>query len=724
MTAPRLIHMQGRNTSAVLEIAPGGPPRWRHWGARVDPAGLAALADQRSAASFSMDEDVPLTSAPTHGNGWFGPAALACHRAGTDSIVAWDDCSVTESGGALTITLIDGTRGVRLIQNLTLDPITDCLSQSASVTNIGTTPLAITSLASAILPLPARAAGIRSFHGRHNAELQMTNEAMPAHIWRRTARRGLTGHGGPPGLFVHDDQADGVWAVQLAWSGDSDLAIEADDEGGFTLSAGAAFAACEMILAPGESWTTPDLIATFSPQGHNGASSNFHAAIRARMTWQPLGQPIGQPPGPSFAPSFGPGGAMRPRLVHFNSWEACYFAHDETVMCGLIERAARLGCERFVLDDGWFKGRGDDRAGLGDWTVDAGKYPAGLGRLARRITDLGMEFGLWVEPEMVNPDSDLYRAHPDWALAVAGIAPPTARHQLVLDMGRAEVRDTVFAALDALLSALPIAYLKWDHNRDLSPNADGRGQPRGAAQTTGCYTLLARLRATHPGVEIESCAGGGGRIDAGVIAHTHRFWTSDNIDALSRIDIQRGFLSFMPPELMGSHIGASPAHATGRTQPLDFRASVAVTGHLGVELDPATLTDADRAALMDWIVFYKQWRGLLHGGQVWLGAGRDGLVWQAQGRADRFLLFVHQRTPPQRRRPQPLALPFLGDGTHAVTLLRGTGLGGAYPYPLPPLFTAMQTAPQPFAGNWLRHAGLPMPMLKAEGAAVFLITAS
>jgi alpha-galactosidase len=187
------------------------------------------------------------------------------------------------------------------------------------------------------------------------------------------------------------------------------------------------------------------------------------------------------------------------------------------------------------------------------------------------------------------------------------------------------------------------------------------------------------------------------------------------------VEIQRGFLSFMPPELMGCHVGASPAHATGRVQPLDFRASVAVVGHLGVELDPAKLDDGDRAALTDWIAFYKHWRDLLHGGQVWLGDGGDGLVWQAQGTREHFLVFAHQLTPPQRRRPQPLALPFLDDAPRAVTLLLGSGFGGAYRYPLPPFFTAMLRAPQHFAGSWLRYAGLPMPMLRAEGTAIFLV---
>ncbi len=708
MTEGRYIHLAGRAMSLVLERAERGPPRWRHWGAWVDVAGLAALppiADQRGAASFSMDRDVPLTSAPTAGTGWLGPVAVACHRAARDSVLAWDGCDVAADARQATITLTDTARGVRLVQRISLDADGDCATFAATLTNIGADPLQVAALASAVLPIPASAARLRSYHGRHNGELQAADEAMPAQVWRRSSRRGLTGHGGPPGLFVLDAGAHGfgggVWAVQLAWPGDSDLTMTADDEGGHVLTAGAALAPGEIILAPGESWTAPPLIATYSPDGLNGASANFHAAIRAALTW--------------------PGGSMRPRPVHFNSWEACYFAHDEGVMRALAQRAAALGCERFVLDDGWFKGRSDDRAGLGDWTVDPHKYPAGLRPLADAVVALGMEFGLWVEPEMVNPDSDLYRAHPDWALAVDGIAAPTSRGQLVLDMASGDVRDYLFAALDALLTALPIAYLKWDHNRDLAPLADAAGRPSGTAQVAGTLALLARLRAAHPDVEIESCAGGGGRIDAGMAQHVHRFWTSDNIDALSRIAIQRGFLAFMPPEMMGSHVGASPAHATGRVQPMGFRAVVAMTGHLGVELDPAKLSEGERAALAQHIEFYKNWRDLLHGGQLWLGDGGDGLLWQAQGRADRMLLFAWQTAPPLRRRPQPLPLPVIGDGPHRVSLLFSSGLGGPYRIAAPALFAAMQAEPVTLDGSWLRHAGLPMPPLRAEGAAVFLI---
>ncbi|HQS68699.1 MAG TPA: alpha-galactosidase, partial [Novosphingobium sp.] len=550
---------------------------------------------------------------------------------------------------------------------------------------------------SALVPIPASAHEIVSWRGRHNAELVECREPMPQQQWLREGRRGLSGHGGPGGLYLLDQgatfDAGVVRALQLAWSGDSRIAVERDDEGFWTLSAGALLQPGELRLAPGESWAAPDAILAISTAGRNGAAAAFHDAVRARLRW--------------------PGGAMRPRPVHLNSWEACYFDHDEERIVALAEAAAAVGVERFILDDGWFRGRNDDTAGLGDWTTDPVKYPRGLGPLAERVNALGMEFGLWVEPEMINPDSDLYRAHPDWALALDGRERPPSRNQLVLDMRRADVRDYLFGCLDVLLRELPITYLKWDHNRDLAPAG-------GAAQVRGTYDLLARVRAAHPAVEVEACAGGGGRNDAGMADFCHRYWTSDNIDAVSRIGIQRGFLSFLPPEVMGSHIAASPAHATGRRHGLGFRAAMAMPGHLGVEMDPRTLSDAERAELSDWIAFHKQWRDLLHQGRVWQGEGADGLVWQAQGRGDELLLFVIRAEPPQDRRPQPLPLPFIGqEGAWDVQMLRIAGGEGGHAAHSAPLFDAMTTAPQTFAADWLSTSGLPLPPGKAETVILF-----
>ena len=336
---------------------------------------------------------------------------------------------------------------------------------------------------------------------------------------------------------------------------------------------------------------------------------------------------------------------MSPRPVHLNTWEALYFDHRLPDLMALADAAAGVGVERFVLDDGWFQGRHHDRAALGDWWADAGKYPDGLGPLAQHVVARGMQFGLWFEPEMLNPDSDLHRAHPDWVLQIDGRPMLTARNQLVLDIARPDVSDYLFDKLHALLASQPISYIKWDHNRDLASAGNAQGRPAWRAQVPAAYALMDRLRAAHPALEIESCSGGGGRIDFAVLQRSHRVWTSDNIDAASRVAIQRGMLQFFPPEVMGAHIGTAPAHSTGRSQAMAFRGAVALAGHLGVELDVRHLDDDTRRQLTGWIRLYKQWRGLLHHSRVWLGDAGDDLVWQMHGQpGGRDWLLIAWRT--------------------------------------------------------------------------------
>jgi alpha-galactosidase len=435
--------------------------------------------------------------------------------------------------------------------------------------------------------------------------------------------------------------------------------------------------------------------------GLNGLAANFHAELRARLSW--------------------PAGAMRPRPVHLNTWEGFYFDVYPEKVKELASAAARVGIERFVLDDGWFHGRHDDTAALGDWWPDETKFPQGLGELIAHVHSLGMEFGLWVEPEMINPDSDLFRAYPDWALQIGGRPLLTARNQLVLDISRPQAAEYLFEKISTLLRDHRIGYLKWDHNRDLTTAGLMNGWPGYRAQVHAVYALLARLRAAHPGVEIESCSGGGGRIDFAVLRHTHRVWTSDNIDALSRVAIQRGFLQFFPPEIMGSHVGTAPAHTTGRTQAMAFRAAVALPGHLGVELDVRQLGAAETRELASWISLYKHWRDRLHHGRVWLGDSGDGLVWQAHGddEARELLLLVYRPLPSSHRYTPVLRLPMLAvDARYRVRQIvpegtqRPTGRHHTAAF-----FDAIDTADGlTLSGAWLAQAGLPMPRTNAETA--------
>ena len=284
----------------------------------------------------------------------------------------------------------------------------------------------------------------------------------------------------------------------------------------------------------------------------------------------------------------------------------------------LADRAADAGVERYVLDDGWFLGRRSDRAGLGDWRVDESVWPGGLHRLSDYVRGLGMEFGLWIEPEMVNPDSDLYRAHPDWIVATGQRVPPLQRHQLVLDLTRAEVRSYLLGQICALLSEYPISYVKWDCNRDLIDAGSGTraGAPAVHDQTMAVYDLMDELRRRYPAVEWESCAAGGGRIDLAILERVQRVWTSDMTDALARQSVQRWTGQLIPPEYLGAHISAPFSHQTGRYMPLSLRCATALFGHLGIEWDITLASEQDLADLAAWIRLYKPHRALIHSGRM------------------------------------------------------------------------------------------------------------
>ncbi len=592
------------------------------------------------------------------------------------------------AGRSVRLRLRDALAEVAVIVSLKLDD--DALTLSSELTNLGETELDVQWLAAGVVPLPGDADVVRSYGGRHISEFHPQDDRLHRGLWRRENRRGLTSHDNFPGAVVttpgctaHEGLAYGA---QLAWSGNHVQTIEGLNDGRFQWQMGVWLAPGEGFLAPGGTLASPEMVATCSMRGLNGVAQNFHKAARARLNW--------------------PTGSMRPRPVSFNTWEGNYFDHWLDDLKAQAEIAAELGVERFVLDDGWFQGRQNDRSSLGDWWPDKSKYPDGLGPLIGHVRGLGLEFGLWVEPEMVNPDSDLSRAHPDWALQIPGRPLITARNQLVLDMTRSDVGDYLFSRLDHLLTEHPIAYLKWDHNRDLTTAGTSDGRAAYLAQVSATYALLDRLRTKHPGVEIEACAGGGGRIDLGILARTHRFWTSDCIDARSRVEIQRGFLQFLPPEVMGAHVGASPAHTTSRMQSLNFRAATALPGHFGVELNLRGLDQEECAELKSWIEFYKTWRDRLHSGAVWMGEGTDGLVWQAHGdvEAHEVLLFVTRLDPQTLRHSVPVRLPMLDHpSVYRVEPLRS----GA---------SAIEAS-----GAWLASHGLAVSPMQAEKCRIYLL---
>ena len=312
----------------------------------------------------------------------------------------------------------------------------------------------------------------------------------------------------------------------------------------------------------------------------------------------------------------------KPRPVVLNTWEAVYFDHNLGTLIELADSAAELGVERFVLDDGWFRGRRDDHAGLGDWYVDEALWPDGLTPLIEAVTSRGMEFGLWVEPEMVNLDSDVVRAHPEWIVGPSaqsykdgGRLPLEWRNQHILDLVNPDAWQYIYDRVDALLRENNISYLKWDQNRDLLEHGHA-GRASVHEQTLAAYRLFDELRTAHPGVEIESCSSGGARVDLGILERTDRIWGSDCNDALERQTIQRWTGLVVPPELVGGHIGPTTSHTTARTHDLSFRAITALFGHFGMEWDVRQVQGAEREELKRFIALYKEHRGLIHSGRM------------------------------------------------------------------------------------------------------------
>jgi alpha-galactosidase len=386
-----------------------------------------------------------------------------------------------------------------------------------------------------------------------------------------------------------------AWGLHLAWSGNHALHVEVLPDGRRVAHLAELLLPGEVCVDPGATHEAPEVVGAYSGGGLTPASWAYHRLVRAR------------PHHP---------GASRPRPVVCNTWEATYFDHDAARLRALADAAAAVGAERFVLDDGWFGGRRHDRAGLGDWVVSREAHPEGLAPLISHVRSLGMDFGIWVEPEMVNPDSDLHRAHPDWVLADPRYEPVLARHQLVLDLARPEAYAHVRDRLHALLAGHEIAFVKWDMNRDHVHATGARGAAGTRSQTLAVYRLLDELRAAHPRVEFESCASGGGRVDLEILRRTERVWASDCIDPLERQHVQRGTSMLLPPEVIGSHVGADRSHTTGRRHDLAFRVATAMFGHLGLELDLAVLDAGERSRLAEGVALYRRHRALVHGGDA------------------------------------------------------------------------------------------------------------
>ena len=707
-----LIRLDCPTTTLILAVTQGAPPSLTYFGNRlhdnVTPEEVVALGTSQGGPG---NPDVAITAslAMELGLGLLGPSGFSAHRDGMDWASRFDVVSAAQDGQRATIHCADPRTHLALVSVFELDAHTCALSISSTLTNRGGASLDLAEMATACLPIPARMTEIIGFTGRWTGEFQRERIARHSGGYVRENRRGRSSHDTFPGVVLCApatcENAGEAYGLTLAWSGNHRLRIDTLNDGRVIAQMGALFGAGEMRLAPGASYESPQIIAAYSSAGLAPMSRAFHAHVREKLLT--------------------PAMRGKPRPVHYNTWEAVYFDHDVARLKDIATRAAAIGAERFVLDDGWFGSRRDDLSGLGDWFVSADVYPDGLGPLVDHVIGLGMEMGIWFEPEMVNPDSDLYRAHPDWGLQAEGLTQIPYRNQVVLDISRPEVSDYLFERIDAVLSAHDIRYIKWDMNRDLSHPGDAHGQQRAHAQVRALWALLDRLRAKHPGVEIESCASGGGRTDLGILAHTDRVWTSDTNDAIDRQQIQRGTSTFLPPEVMGAHVGPSHCHQTGRRLSMAMRAGTALMGHMGMELNLLTEPEGDLAELKEAIALHKRHRTLLHSGAQQRLDTPDylvamGVVAQDQNEALFSVAWVdgHIRTLPDR-------LYFTGLDPARHYRLRRVWPSAWQSVSSPSIIEALDTDGQGtvLSGEALMIVGLQMPLSQPETVLLFHLQA-
>jgi len=610
LSSPKVTYAFGVNERGELQSL--------YWGAGLDE--VPAAKPDSGASSFDPSTGSTPQEYPAWGSAFYTEPALKVSFPDGNRDLVLHYLSHNLDGSHLSVMLKDISRDVRVELRYDIDPDSGILARSARIENHTGKPLSVQQAAAATWNLPAgQDYVLHSLSGRWAGEWQLDHRPVLPSQTVLESRRGSTAQQNNPWFALTPagttENAGPVWFGALAWSGSWRITVEPDFRRRVRVTGGYNPFDFSYRLAPGESLDTPVFFAGYTSDGLGEMSRLLHRFELAHV--------LPQAPHP------------RARPVLYNSWEATQFNVDEAGQVRLAEMAARIGVERFVMDDGWFGARNNDHAGLGDWVVNPKKFPHGLQPLIQRVHALGMDFGLWVEPEMVNPDSDLYRQHPDWVLNFPGRPRTEGRNQLVLNLARRDVRDHLFRVLDELLTKNDIAFLKWDYNRNWSEPGWPERKPEDQQKVyveyvRNLYWILQSLREKHPKLEIESCSGGGGRVDLGIMRLTDEVWPSDNTDPFDRLSIQDGFTYAFTPGIMMAWVTDSPSWANQRSTSLEYRFLSSMQGSLGIGADLNHWNDQDFATASRLVADYKNIRMTVQQGRLYrLLSPRDGSSYSA-----------------------------------------------------------------------------------------------
>ena len=618
-----LFHLSSDTFSYVLAVKDGRLLNLYYGDPLVPGTDLSyLLSSYYNVSSFEqIEQNLPL-ELPSVGTGWYGDPAVQAigpdgnnitklrfadykilpHKEPLEGLPSVGSGSARlENDETLEILLKDELTGLQAILSYTVLHMGDyaALARSMRLTNAGSDELLLTHMASAGFSLPSRRYEVLHLRGAWARERHIVRTPLGQGSIRVQSQRGASGHEENPFIALlapeTTENAGSVYGLSLVYSGSFLAEAQVSPFDRTYVSIGLNPMTHQWHLAPGETFQCPEAVLVYSHEGVNGMSRIYHKLYRdhlCRSEWA---------------------GKERPILI--NNWEATYFDFDERKLLSLAKKASSLGIELLVLDDGWFGVRNDDRRSLGDWYVNPEKLPHGLSGIAKKVSELGMKFGLWVEPEMISPDSDLYRAHPDWCLHAPGRSRTEGRHQLILDLSREDVQDYLIRVLTSVFSSADISYVKWDMNRNMTESFSALLPPRLQMETQhryilGLYRVLDTLTQAFPHILFESCSGGGGRFDPGMLYFMPQTWTSDDSDAVERLKIQYGTSLVYPASAMGAHVSAVPNHQIGRITSMNMRADVAIGGNFGFELDLDKLSDRDLATAKSYVRKLKDLRGL------------------------------------------------------------------------------------------------------------------